>query len=77
MAECFGLGRVGLRKERHGQFYRPCLFVLFEFGFKNVKILCHAADKVLKHMVVEDRLRDVISRVTALDRTILLPATCN
>ena len=69
MAECFVLGRVGLRK-KHSQFYRLCFFALFELDFKNVKRLCHCADEVLEYMVGEDRLRDVIMQVTVLDRTI-------
>ena len=32
--------------------------------------LCRSADEVLEHMVGDDRLRDVITQVTVLDRTI-------
>mgnify|MGYP003501602861 FL=1 len=32
--------------------------------------LCDTADEVLDYMVGEDRLRDIITKVTVLDRTI-------
>ena len=37
-----------------------------------MKRLCHSADEALEYVVGEDCLRDVITQVTVLDRTILV-----
>lgn len=37
---------------------------------KKQKKVCDTADKVLEYMVGDDRLRDVITQVTVLSRTI-------
>lgn len=43
---------------------------IYEIGKPETDTVCETADDALEYIVGEDRLRDVITKVTVLDRTI-------
>ena len=46
------------------------MITIYRMGYPETDMVCKDADEALEYMVGEDRLRDVITQVTVLDRTI-------
>ena len=46
------------------------MITIYRMGYPETDRVCKDADEALEYMVGEDRLRDVITQVTVLDRTI-------
>ena len=53
---------------RNGEIFRTKIGISVAYR-KETEMLCDTADEVLAYMADSDRLRDVITQVTALSRT--------